>query len=92
MIVEVYAGTPHEGETKRYSEAGPAKNFLTGRVTKQARVAEKFDAELHRRLGSIRQQIDSCALQALKTGEERTWSATDEYTGVTFVYKIKKVV
>lgn len=91
MIVDCYAGTPHHGEEKRFTEPSKAKNFLTDRVTRQMKQAEKFDAELHRRLGSIRQEIDSIAVPALPLKETRAWSVTDEYTGVTYTFKITRM-
>lgn len=91
MIVDCYSGTPHHGETKRFTEPSKAKGWLVDRVTRQMKVAEKFDAETHRRLGSIRQEVDSLAVAGLPLKETRQWSVVDDYTKVEYVFKIVRM-
>lgn len=91
MIIDCYSGTPHHGEEKRFTEPSKAKNWMTDRITRQMKQAEKFDAELHRRLASIRQEVDSLAVPGLPLKETRSWSAVDEYTNVTYTFKITRM-
>lgn len=91
MIIDCYAGTPHEGEEKRCTRPDQAKKFVLDRVTRRMKWAEKFDAETHRRLGAVRQEIDGVAISALPLKETRSWSVTDDVSGVTFVFKITRM-
>lgn len=89
MRYRVGAGTPNHMETKVYDMPSQAKNFLTGRLDGHNEFASKFNRELNRRLGAIREEISNLGFAGLKAGDHRSWHATDEPSGVQFTYEVR---
>ncbi len=91
MLIECLVGTPGELESKTYKTAGPAMNFIRGRMLQRERWAERYNQEAKRRIASAREEFDNVDVAALPVGETRTWQVTDEYTGVKMIWKIRKL-
>ncbi len=91
MLIECLVGTPGELESKTYKTAGPAKNFIRGRMLQRERWAERYNHEVKRRIASAREEFDNVDVAKLSVGEVRSWQVTDEYTGVTVVWKVRKL-
>lgn len=89
MIIECKVGTPGALETKTYKTAGPAKNFIRGRMMQRERWASRYNKEAERRIVSAREEFDYVDVAKLPVGETRSWQVTDEYTGVVFVWRVK---
>ena len=91
MRLEVKAGTPHHLESKTYPTAAPAKNWLKGRFKSREEWAHRFNVQLEDRIRAAREEFDGIDLSKLPVGETRQWAATDDVSGVQFVFKVKKV-
>jgi hypothetical protein len=78
-------------ESKTYTAPAQAKNWLKGKIKDREKWAGRYNVALETKIRSIREEFDSLDIGKLPVGEKRSWSVTDDYTKVRFVWQCTKV-
>jgi hypothetical protein len=89
LLIECRAGTPHELEIRRCHAEAQAKGFLLDRLRRRINWASRYNLAAHDIMKAHAQAIDSLNLGDMKVGAQRQWKATDEHSGVTFVFELE---
>jgi hypothetical protein len=77
-------------ESKTYKAPAQAKNWLKGKIKDREKWAGRYNVALETKIRSIREEFDSLDIGKLPVGEKRSWSVTDDYTGVVFRWQVMK--
>ena len=91
MKFVTYGGTPREQDEQKHAEEREAKRWLMTRIRNHREFAVKFNKGLDDQLAVVQESVSSINLMLLGLGAEREWSARDEPSGVTFVYRVERI-
>lgn len=84
-----HVGTPNTLVRKEHETPAPAKGHVMAALRERKKWAEAYSHAVRDQVGSIIEQVDRLNLVEAKAGRKWEWTATDEVTRMTFVYKIE---
>jgi hypothetical protein len=81
-------GTPRERTEKPYATGPGAKKWLRTKLGEHKEWADTFNHDLADEIAAVSKEIDELNFAALPPNDRRSWSATDDYSGFTFVVEV----
>lgn len=91
MMWETRTGTRSELAKRRHKTPTPAKTALRSALAERKEWADRYCVAIAETLGTAAREIANLNLASLSVGKTYRWAATDDYTGVEFVFEIERI-